>query len=96
MCAWFPNLFHLLFYWFYFLVNKIFFEGCGVLGCKKPTFLLCQRLDIQSISVCVYSLGLLTLKINPFKVVSVQFRVNMTVSVQSYMTVSVKFRINKL
>ena len=28
--------------------------------------------------------------------VSVQFRVNMTVSVQSYMTISVKFRINKL
>ena len=27
MCAWFPNFFHLLFYWFYFLVNKIFFEG---------------------------------------------------------------------
>ena len=87
MCVWFP-FFICCFIGFTFLLIRYLFEGGGVLGCKKLTFLLCQILDIQSISVCVYSLGLLTLKIYNFKVVTVQFRVNMTVSV--------KFRINKL
>ena len=55
MCVWFP-FFICYFIGFTFLLIRYFLRG-GVLGCKKLTFLLCQRLDIQSISVYVYSLG---------------------------------------